>query len=59
VAACAIARQDRQLHSHFHGAVHAGASTEVVDATLDVLADLVSDDDMRRYRGLWARVQGK
>ncbi|HYW32457.1 MAG TPA: carboxymuconolactone decarboxylase family protein, partial [Gemmatimonas sp.] len=35
VAACAIARQDRQLHSHFHGALHAGASRESVNATLD------------------------
>lgn len=59
VAACAIARQDRQLHSHFHGALHAGASRETVGAALDAIADLISDDDMRRYRGLWARVQGK
>ncbi|HYW30006.1 MAG TPA: carboxymuconolactone decarboxylase family protein, partial [Gemmatimonas sp.] len=59
VAACAIARQDRQLHSHFHGALHAGASRESVNATLDAIDDLISDDDMRRYRGLWARVQGK
>jgi 4-carboxymuconolactone decarboxylase len=26
VAACAASRQDRQLHSHLHGALHAGAS---------------------------------
>ncbi len=59
VAACAVARQDRQLHSHLHGALHAGASAEVVGRTLAALTDLVSDDDARRYRGLWARVQGK
>ncbi|MES2522924.1 MAG: carboxymuconolactone decarboxylase family protein [Gemmatimonadota bacterium] len=59
VAACAIARQDRQLHSHFHGALHAGASAATVSAALDTIADLIADDDMRRYRGLWARVQGK
>lgn len=59
VAACAIARQDRQLHSHLHGALHAGASPAQVDATLLALADLLDPDDVRRYVGLWARVQGK
>ena len=59
VAACAIARQDRQLHSHLHGALHAGASAEAVGETLDVVADLIDEQDMRRFRGLWARVQGK
>ena len=59
VAACAIARQDRQLHSHLHGALHAGASPVAVSAVLDAIADLIDDDDMLRFRGLWARVQGK
>jgi len=59
VAACAIAGQDRQLHSHLHGALHAGASRDAVSATLNALSDLIGSDDMRRYRGLWARVQGK
>ena len=59
VAACAIARQDRQLHSHLHGAVNAGATAGVVSAALQVVAPLIGDDDMRRYLGLWARVQGK
>ncbi|WP_310570402.1 carboxymuconolactone decarboxylase family protein [Gemmatimonas sp.] len=59
VAACAIARQDRQLHSHLHGALNAGASAGVVTAALRVVSPLISDDDMRRYLGLWARVQGK
>lgn len=59
VAACAIARQDRQLHSHLHGALHAGASVAQVDATLSAIADVLSADDVSRYRGLWARVQGK
>lgn len=59
VAACAIARQDRQLHSHLHGALHAGAAAGVVSATLDVVAPALSADDVRRYQGLWARVQGK
>lgn len=59
VAACAIARQDRQLHSHLHGALHAGASAAVVSDTLAVVAPLLDEDDVRRYQGLWARVQGK
>lgn len=59
VAACAIARQDRQLHSHLHGAVNAGAAAAVVTAALAVVAPLIAEDDMRRYLGLWARVQGK
>lgn len=59
VAACAIARQDRQLHSHLHGALHAGASAVVVTDALAGIADLLDPDDVRRYGALWARVQGK
>ena len=59
VAACAVARQDRPLHSHLHGALHAGASTATVSATLVTIADLLAPEDARRYAALWARVQGK
>lgn len=59
VAACAIGRQDRQLHSHLHGALHAGASREQVQTVLDALQDVMSPNDVARYQGLWARVQGK
>jgi 4-carboxymuconolactone decarboxylase len=59
VAACAVARQDRQLHSHLHGAIHAGADAAVVSEVLLAIGDLLSADDVRRYAGLWARVQGK
>lgn len=59
VVTCAVARQDRQLHSHLHGALHAGASPAEVRAALDVVADLCSPDDNRRYAGLLARVLGK
>jgi len=59
VAACSIARQDRQLHSHLHGAVNAGASVSTVTDTLHAIADLINPDDLLRYLGLWARVQGK
>ena len=59
VSACAMARQDRQLHSHFHGALHAGASPEEVMDAIDVVADLLGPDDTRRYHQLFARVLGK
>lgn len=59
VAACAVARQDRQLHSHLHGALHAGASAAVVSAALEAISDLLTVDDARRYAALWQRVQGK
>jgi 4-carboxymuconolactone decarboxylase len=59
VAACAVARQDRQLHSHLHGALHAGAAVPVVSAALEAIVDLLDADTQRRYAGLWARVQGK
>ena len=59
VATCAVARQDRQLHSHLHGALHAGASAEDVRATLALVEDLCAADDNRRYAGLLARVLGK
>lgn len=58
VAACAISRQDRQLHSHLHGALHAGVGAAVVEAVWDSLAPLLADADLARYRALWARVQG-
>lgn len=59
VAACAIGRQDRQLHSHLHGSLHAGASAAQVQLALDALQDLLSPSDVARYNALWARVQGK
>jgi 4-carboxymuconolactone decarboxylase len=59
VAACAIAKQDRQLHSHLHGALHAGAAPEVVSAALEAVAPYLDADDVKRTQGLWARVLGK
>lgn len=59
VAACAIARQERQLHSHLHGALHAGVTPDVITAALTRVTRHLADDDRRRAEGLWARVQGK
>jgi len=56
VAACAVAGQQRQLHSHLHGALNAGASLDEVSATLDAIGDLISTDDLARYHQLLAKV---
>jgi 4-carboxymuconolactone decarboxylase len=56
VAACAVSGQQRQLHSHFHGALNAGSSAGELAAVLDALTDLISRDDLSRYRQLLHRV---
>lgn len=56
VAACAVAGQQRQLHSHLHGALNAGASLEEVGAVLDALDDLISAEDLARYHQLLRKV---
>lgn len=59
VAVCAAAGQDRQLHSHLHGALHVGAAPAAVSATLDALADLLDPESLRSARALWRKVAGK
>lgn len=59
VAACAASGQDRQLHSHLHGALNAGCTPEEVSSTLDALADLIPADNLARAQLLLARVLGK
>jgi 4-carboxymuconolactone decarboxylase len=56
VAACAVSRQQRQLHSHLHGALNAGATAGEVGGVLDALGDLISRDDLLRYRQLLQKV---
>jgi 4-carboxymuconolactone decarboxylase len=56
VSACAMARQDRQLHSHLYGALHAGATPSEVASALAAVEDLLGADDMRRYQQLLARI---
>jgi len=56
VAACAVSGQQRQLHSHLRGAVNAGASSSELAAVLDALTDLISGDDLSRYRQLLSKV---
>ena len=56
VAACAVSGQQRQLHSHLHGALNAGSSPGEIGAVLDALGDLISRDDLARYRQLLQKV---
>jgi len=59
IAACAAAKQDRQLHSHLHGALNVGAAPEAIDETIDTIADLLDESTARTARMLWARVKGR
>jgi 4-carboxymuconolactone decarboxylase len=56
VAACAVSGQQRQLHSHLHGALNAGSSVGEIGAVLDALGDMISRDDLARYRQLLQKV---
>jgi len=59
VAACAAAGQDRQLLSHYHGALNVGVDPVVIDHVLDALSDVLDADRASSARMLWARVRGK
>jgi 4-carboxymuconolactone decarboxylase len=59
VAACAATGQDRQLHSHLHGARNAGASVDAVDTAVDALAGVLGAGRLRGVKLLWSRVRGK
>jgi len=59
VAACAASGQDRQLHSHLHGALNVGIAPSVVEAALEAIADLIGENRLQSARMLWARVRGK
>jgi 4-carboxymuconolactone decarboxylase len=57
VAVCAVLDQERQLHSHLHGALNAGASDAEVGAALAAVEPILGADRMRRVSMLWARVR--
>jgi 4-carboxymuconolactone decarboxylase len=59
VAACAATGQQRQLHSHLHGALNAGASEPEISATLNAISDLVPAGDVAGYRQLLEKVHVK
>jgi 4-carboxymuconolactone decarboxylase len=57
VAACAVLEQERQLHSHLHGALNAGATPAEVDETLAVVDDMLHPRVRGRMARLWSRVR--
>jgi len=59
VAACAASAQQRQLHSHLHGALNAGASVSEVGEALDSLSDFVNDADLDKYKSLLSHVASR
>jgi 4-carboxymuconolactone decarboxylase len=59
VAACAATLQDRQLHSHLHGALNVGVSAAVLAASLEALTPDIGAERVRSVRLLLARVVGK
>lgn len=59
VAACAATEQDRQLHSHLHGALNVGVAPTVLASALDALTPDIGADRVRSVRLLLARVVGK
>ena len=56
VAACAVAGQQRQLHSHLHGAINAGSNRDELAAVLEAINDLVEEEELSRYHQLLAKV---
>jgi 4-carboxymuconolactone decarboxylase len=59
VAACAASRQDRQLHSHLHGARNAGAADDVVGEAIEALSVVLAAPALAATRRLWERVRGR
>jgi 4-carboxymuconolactone decarboxylase len=59
VAACAITGQDRQLHSHLHGALNVGVAPRALAEAVEALLPILGDDRTKSVRLLLARVVGK
>jgi 4-carboxymuconolactone decarboxylase len=59
IAACAMTNQDRQLHSHLHGAMNVGVSRDVLARAIDALEPLLGEERTRSVRLLLGRVVGK
>jgi 4-carboxymuconolactone decarboxylase len=57
IAACAVLEQERQLHSHLHGALNAGATAAEVDDALAAVDDMLEGSAHDRIMHLWARVK--
>jgi 4-carboxymuconolactone decarboxylase len=59
VAACVASGQERQLHSHLHGALNVGVAPAAVRQALDALRAAVPADRLAAARLLFERVIGK
>jgi 4-carboxymuconolactone decarboxylase len=59
VAACVASEQERQLHSHLHGALNAGVPAAELRGTLAVLDGVVAPEALQRAGLLLQRVLGK
>ncbi|MEO5903163.1 MAG: carboxymuconolactone decarboxylase family protein [Gemmatimonadaceae bacterium] len=59
VSACAATGQQRQLHSHLHGALNSGVSVETLSAVLDALASIVGEAELAKCRSLLNHVVSK
>lgn len=59
VAACAVARQDRQLQSHLHGALNVGATAGQVAGALTALKGMLTVEELRRDLAMLAKVAPK
>jgi len=59
VAACVASGQERQLHSHLHGALNVGVDASVVSQALDELSSVLPAKVMEPAKRLFARVVGK
>lgn len=57
VAVCAVARQERQLHSHLLGALNVGASAAQVEGALEEVRELLEPAAWEAVARLWQRVR--
>jgi 4-carboxymuconolactone decarboxylase len=57
VAQTAVLNTPRQLHSHLRGALNAGATFGMVEATLAIVNGFVSYDDYKEIKELWELVK--
>ena len=59
VAACAATGQQRQLHSHLHGALNSGVPHETLSSAIDALGSLIGEVQLARCRSLLSHVLSK
>jgi len=59
VAVCAVAKQDRQLQSHLHGALNVGATQGQIAGAFAALDGLVDPDYLSRALAMFTKVLGK